>query len=634
MSLPPLTFADLKSKMIERSRSGQGIAESSLPNAMSALKHFMQCHSCSDEHSVGSVLRASYFRNVRDHDEALAKEGRFPEYRANRKTLLKQWRRLVLDLDKAWAGAKRTESPFQHALRELLQGGLTIAMLAKGAGVPHGTLKRWLGGSVPQRGKLTYVRRLEVHCGIPAGTLTDLLPRAVSAPDQLAQPERSFKNIEHRTQLARNVKDRYLLKAAGDALRQEWGAFLQYKTSLTASGLQRQRRGKWSTTKRPGKRKPEWYESVRVLGQPAHYCATAGINWTLLAQYLGWLALPDDAGGAGLALAQVQSLACLLDTAHVERYVLWRVARSGGAYHGGVSNFLNLIAGVCHPMTGYLTQSREHFSWHPDAGNEEAWQRRCRLAFEQARMFSQQVKDVAQCARNSKDPIAYMLSLPNPLSVVAEAIARMDAARPSTGGVTEAIWMRDRLMLKLLASNPLRAKNLKLLTFAKDERGTDASGAPAQLRKVNGEWRIAIDKMEFKNFAGAAKDRVYDMPVRKEVWADLEVYIREYRPVLADPANPYLLVSSASPAEPYYGINRRFQEISRKYFPRCPGVGPHAMRHLVATTILKKHPGAWAAAAAALHDREATVRDNYAHLSSDDAARWLDDVMTEALSGM
>src|SRR4030095_9259699 len=155
-------------------------------------------------------------------------------------------------------------------------------------------------------------------------------------------------------------------------------------------------------------------------------------------------------------------------------------------------------------------------------------------------------------------------------------------------GAAEAIWARDRLTVKLLASNPLRAKNLKLLTIA-----PRPIGETPQLSKGNGQWRIAINRKDFKSLAGAAKDRVYDMPVRKEVWADLEAYLRHYRPLLADKDNPYLLVSSKAPAGPFYSLNRRFETITRDYFPQCPGSGPHCMRHIAATTILKANPGAW-----------------------------------------
>jgi integrase len=50
---------------------------------------------------------------------------------------------------------------------------------------------------------------------------------------------------------------------------------------------------------------------------------------------------------------------------------------------------------------------------------------------------------------------------------------------------------------------------------------------------------------------------------------------------------------------------------------RCPGVGPHTIRHLIATAIIKK-TGEFNTAALVLHDREETVRKHYAHLLTED----------------
>jgi integrase len=104
--------------------------------------------------------------------------------------------------------------------------------------------------------------------------------------------------------------------------------------------------------------------------------------------------------------------------------------------------------------------------------------------------------------------------------------------------------------------------------------------------------------------------------------------------LLASSSNPYLFTVGKHSDEPYHHLNRHFAAITQRYFTRCAGTGPHIMRRIVATTILKLHPNAWAAAAYVLHDQEATVRKNYAHLRSDDAARWVDALMTEALAGL
>ena len=105
--------------------------------------------------------------------------------------------------------------------------------------------------------------------------------------------------------------------------------------------------------------------------------------------------------------------------------------------------------------------------------------------------------------------------------------ARMVACKPVTGGVDEAIWARDLLLIRLITSNPLRAKNLKLLTYKPDNTGN-------LYKKDDGSWNIWIDKKAFKNVKGAAGDQDYDIPVTANVWPIIEEYINVYRPMLPD----------------------------------------------------------------------------------------------------
>ena len=147
-------------------------------------------------------------------------------------------------------------------------------------------------------------------------------------------------------------------------------------------------------------------------------------------------------------------------------------------------------------------------------------------------------------------------------------------------------------------------------------------------------WRICIPKEEFKNERGAAKERDYNMPVREELWADIERYIAIYRPMFSESDSLHFFVSSDSPSTAWVSLGRHFAVLTKRYFWGCPGVGPQAMRHIVATAILKVRPNDWSSAAWALHDKEQTVRDNYSHLRSDDAKRWLDPAMAGPFARM
>jgi hypothetical protein len=622
------TFDSLKGYMSARLRSGLTIAPSSGANLLSALNGFMSERGFSGGEVIASSLRASYRKNVTQHVETLKLRRRSSRYVSNRKSLLTQWRRALLEADRASATGLGRESPLQCALRELLSAGRRVRGTALATGVPLATLKRWLDGATPNSRSTRWLPRIENHFAIPAGTLTDLLPQGIPVLDKGIDIP-AVAN-QYRERLRWQSKECYAVKNASEDLRRQWREYVAYKTSAgfirrssDRQPLRRHPRGRWSTTLAPVKPNIEanWYAFQGPL-----YVATADIDWTLVSQYLGWLMLPEKQGGCSLAADEAMSLANFARDDLIEKYMNWRIARSGSVKHGGLQTFLTFVSGLCNPRTGYLTQNWQLFSNEIWVSSEADWSRRCSETFEQAAELRGSFKDEGQPSRDSKEAIGPALNLPNPLEAVADAIARLDAARPATGGVNEAVWARDRLLIKLLASNPLRDKNVRMLRFNPDGSG--------HLRKVDGVWRIAIDKAEFKNARGAAKHRTYDMAVRPEVWPDIERYIRDYRPMLCEPANVYFFVSARKGNSPMASLGRRFALLTKMYLRGCAGVGPHAMRHIVATSILKANPNDWAGAAWVLHDLPITVERHYAHLRSDDSSRWVDKTMSGPFSRM
>ncbi len=579
----------------------------------------------SDDDPVGSTLRASYRRHTTEHIAQLKREGRAASYISNRKSLLAHWRRVLIDSDKASAAQMGRESPFQVSVRQLFNQGATLKGTSRNTGVPLATLKRWLAGGVPNARSARWIPCIERHFALPSGTLGDLLPYRMQ-PNQSGQSTTA--PIAYRERLKTQVSEPYALRSPSDALRQEWLEYVAYKTKLGSSGRgpRRAKSGRWSTTADPVQPKTAatWH-----MFQGDLYVPTAGLTWSMLSQFLGWLQLDKTKGGLALDSDHALTMANLAREDYVESYVNWRMARSDGAAHDGIFRLLKFVSSLCNPVMGYLTQHRERYTAAVGAASSETdWLAMCTDAHKFAKSFHDDLLEDAAPSRSSLEPIRAVLALPNPLDAIADAVMRLDADRPTTGGANEAVWARDRLLLKLLASNPLRDKNVRLLTYRSDGTG--------HLRKVDGTWRIAIPRKDFKNARGAARHRQYDMPVRKEVWADIERYLRDYRPMLDAGDSPYVFVSSrrGDGPLPMRGLRRRFEILTRRYLSGCAGVGPHAIRHIVATSILKQRPNDWAAAAWALHDLEETVRTHYAHLASDDAHIWLDPAMSGPFSRM
>jgi len=635
------TFQELLNTQIERISRGDGPSPSSLPNLTSALKAFLHQQKLSMDTPVGSTLRASFYKNLNSHVAALKAEGRSNDYVSNRKGLLGQWRSCVILFDRACAAEHKTAAPFQIGIQDVLSNVPSQKGLARDSGVPLATLKRWGAGGLPNAASIGHVSRLERHLALVTGTLTSLLPEDFQYRSGIKATEPTMQ-IEYRVRLSQTRKEaRYVLKDVNARLRSEWAEYVRYKVGDVSvveahtdgddddeaeeTGLRRPSRSRWSTQKasHDASREAKWYEL-----HSGQYVPTAGLTWQRAASFIGWLMLGKEHGGMGFSSDEAQTLANLHRRSLVRAYVEWKLQRAGGIVHEGILVFLVWVKALCNPRTGYLTQRGRHLAGHADDESDFKWRRRCEATYVATRALREEFLKKKSASRDPMQPIESVLALPNPLEAIADMVLRMGAARPHTNGKGEAVWARDILLVKLLASNPLRVKNMRWLTYQTNNKGhlrQDGTGA----------WSIFVPKHELKNHDGAAKDKDYHMPVRPEVWRDIEEYLRHYRPMLAAQDSDIVFVSEDTGKQfSKFGLSKRFQKLTAQYLQGCPGVGPHAMRHIVATSILKSNPNDWAGAAMALHDLEETVRSHYAHLAQNDAARWLDKTLSGPFSRM
>lgn len=625
LTLSELTYVVLKDLLTKKAELGTGPSLSSLANLHSALSGFLQERGIKHTDAIGSTFRASYYKNLQAHIQSLKDELRPSAYITNRKHLLSIWRKCVVEHDRNCALTHRHVTPFQAALLDIFNNGVTKTLLRKNTGIPKATLNRWCDGQTPNATSLHYVPRIENFLGLRNGELSELLPIKRQSRDE----KNSSASIAYRERQKALRIDRYAVTEPTPRLRSEWSEFLQYKVSELdfdddEASIKRSSGGRWrSTSQTSSKQRPSnwasWYKSRRV--------ATAGIAWTNVSQFLGWLMLSEERGGKNLSPEAAQTLGHFTNRQWIREFVEWKRLRAGGNAHQGLLSFLRFVSSLCNPRTGYLTQRFLAFG-PPTGATEEMWRARCLKCFDSISRFRAELSDDATPSRDSREPIRNILALENPLDAVADMVTRMASARPITGGKREAIWARDMLLIKLTASNPLRDKNIRELTYRADNTG--------QLRQTaTGEWSIFVRKQELKNQNGVARDRDYDMPVRPEVWPDIERYLKQYRPMLAKSKSDVLFLTERW-GGPFSedALGQRFHILTKNYLHGCPGVGPHALRHIVATSILKASPNDWAAAAWALHDDEATVRKHYAHLAQHDAARWLSKAMDGPFSRM
>lgn len=622
-----LTFRELSEQMDQRAANGE-ISASALPNLKSALRAFLASFEVSEESTVGSLLRRSYYRNLGLHVERLQAEGRDKSYVANRKSLMGKWCSLVTHLDRIAAAALNCMSPFQSALDELLtQSQTTVAGLARAADIYKGTLRGWVRGALPNPRAVPSLKRLERFFALEPNTLVTL-----------AFERQHFKPVEntptmkipYRERLASVSKDMYRLKQVSDSLAQEWSDLVVHKTEKLPE-LRRYARGVWVTTDliTEGETERNWYCFTK-----GKYVPTAGIIWGYVTSFLGWLNRTRELGGAGLTSEHVQTLAWFSNKRMAHRYMKWLIERAEDKVHSGVLDFAKLIAALNHPQHGYLTQMPELREQLPETHRPLVWQDACQEAYAWASEMKRNLSVAGiEHSREPMSPVNSVLELDDPLEAVADMISRMKSCRPTTGGISEAIWARDLLLVKLMASNPLRAKNMKLLTYRGDNTGN-------LYRRPDGSWFIRIDRRAFKNARGAAKQRDYDMPVNHVVWGDIERYLNVYRHMLPDADKvEYVFLSSLNEKQEGYvgawkNLNRRIFFLTRRYLWDCPGIGAHGFRYIIGTATLKKAPGAWDAAAAVLHDEVETVKAHYAHLRPSDGGKFVHTLLDSAFARM
>lgn len=609
MKTSPLTYGQLRAAMTVKMQSERRSSHST-DNLNAALRSFCRERGLNDDDVVGSEMRASYYKALTFHVDGLERLDRSKAYIANRKSYLSAWHSLLVALDKQLATESQSTSPFQVALQELVGKAGSQRALARETHIALATLKRWLGGGRPAAKALPSIRRTERLFGLTEGTLTEL---AFSGRCSKAPLQSPYVPIAYRERMKTLCKKKYILRDVTPELQARWQDFVGYKTAIRTGTKARSRAGKWRITDSRSRLDPDkdWYAFV-----DGEYVPTAAIAWKKVAGFLGWLQLPQVDGGMGMGAQQAQYLAWLVRDDLVERYLSWKIRRSGNTIHSGIGEFSRFVRGLVHPETGYLTLTPELETSSVVKGGL-TWREQCESCFRGMKELQQHFEEQAKASRNPFEPIQTVLSLSNPLEAVADMTFRMQADRPLTNGTQEAVWARDLTLIRLLASNPLRIKNLQELTWRADNTG--------QLhQRPDGSWHIAIERKFFKNHRGAAKDRDYDNPVDPAVWPVLQQYLSIHRPrLLAGMSTDYVFVSQEvqSAPEPWTRMNRRVFALTSKYLWGCPGVGPHAFRHIVATAILKASPNDWQTAALVLHDRVETVQKHYAHLRSADGTR-------------
>lgn len=572
-------------------------------NHLSTLNGYLAFCGKTIESNVGTELAGNFDAKVRDYLESITVA---PRTRRDRRLHLQAIQKLY----QASLTAHHTPTGKQRSLEATLrlriaETGVAPKTLAKQAGVDPTTLQRWLRGATPRADTLPALRRLEVRLGLARDTLVNLVEKHANASaTAVAIPS-------HRLRMAARQKHNLpLSESALDALfLQEWHALFDYKISAFPT-LERQSRGHWRLLPRTVS------STLSPLAQRgAMVCPSASMFIQRMRTFLGVLRnLPPESGGIPWDEPPRQTLAWCAHPQALECFLQWMTSQSNGIRHNGQKVFARAVASLLRPQTGFLWQQAAVYRVRLPDGfrpeNNDAWQEMCAKSHKLLRDY---IRSATGVSRSPEEPIANLLNSPHPLKPIRDAIVRInaDAANAPPGSINEARHKRNALVLALLLSNPMRARTLTSLTWVPNGHGT-VRGSPTE------GWRIQLEPVHLKT-GNSKQSRGYSVKVADWVKPMMDEYIEEYRStLLAGRTSPYLLVGDKN-GEIWEGLSRTVQLLTRRYIPGSPGFGPHAVRHLVATDWLRKHPGDFLTVAELLNDNLTTVLENYAHLRRDDS---------------
>lgn len=606
----PFPYESLISTHVEQLRK-LGASEQVIRNHRAALNGWLLTLHKQSSSYIGEEFSDEQFSlQLQRH---LDESGLGPRSQADRRSLLRAWQStyLVLASGAGHRGRERhsamskplTLHPFERALKQALsRKNLTPKRAARLAGISPSALGRWSRGGLPNSRSSMSLVSLNALLELEPGTLERALTES-------QRQEQSVHTIPYRERLRASRVTGFSLKVRDvpPAMHAEWHALLAYKTCMSPGNLKRRTSSRWSLADASDSLLRE--SVMNRVG--TQLCPSADIAWGRIAPFLGFLRSPELNGGVVPGGDFSATLAWLAVPEAQEAFMAFKTSRSDGLVHRGHKGLAGLIAELTHPVHGYLTQ---HPSWHerlpPSATLGRDWKEMCSRSHELAKLYHVNAKDKS---RNPVDAIQFFLELPNPLQPFHDALEHLASIANAAPKFSreQLIAKRDRLLLGLLLANPLRAKHWVTLGIAPGSAG-DIHRTP------DGGWRIRIPGRQFKNHSRVGSD-TYSVAIPTRLSPLLEDYVKNVRPHLLGSAQDNGRFFLAYGGRRMSGISHRISQLTKRLIPGSGGVGPHAMRHIVATDWLTHHPDDYLTVAELLNDSLAVVLQEYAHLKKDKA---------------
>lgn len=608
------TYGDL----LAHFQAGEAVLleEQQSKNRVSALTQFLKFMGLDYSSLVDQEFGDDFDKTLSSWLTDSKQEGKQPGTLANRKTWLRQWKLTWQSL------VDQKSAPKFDGFGDAFVYYRDKAVAA-GYGLPFQTLSLKLGL------RKNYLHEVATNrVGSPnislevCGQLEELLQvapytlsRFIQAPEG-SLSERTFAKLKATTfgqMTADLAKQTYALPALTSALRAEVKEVLVFKTAISVAPLKRnqtwrlQPKSKFSA-------KPSDFDDCSPDGKK--FSASCNTFNSHLRRFFGFLK------GEGYDEAKF-SLAYFTDYSLIAKYLEFVRSRHGHVTETA-SQFIATARSMLYSKGGYLRQQPKFASRLYQPVPEAQWEQWCAAQEAMLKTLDEDLKKGRHVkkGRDVYEPIKDILEREHPITALFEMAENMERHLESATYVArenelnKATLKRDLLIIKLLVVQPLRIKMFNDMQYLPDNTGN-------LYQRSNGDWAIRFKPEDFKNEKGAAQ-KPYDVPLPKDLSPAIEEYLRDVRPVLR-PAGPQVFVSGAGPRA-VEGRNTRVLAVAmlhrtRQFIPGCPGFGPHAVRHIVATDYIKNNPNGFQIAADVLHDKLETVLRHYAHLKAADGHR-------------
>jgi transcriptional regulator with XRE-family HTH domain len=550
---------------------------------------------------------------------------------------------------------------FAEALRWAMErNGVSISQLAKQAGVSERAVKWWRKGRFLPRSR-ALVTKLEEALDLPEGTLSGRLPRwglpkigveGKSSP--YLEFTRTFLRVAALARYGRPWND--LSPNEKEALRSEdedrWNRLSnrQKRTRKASQEPFRLSFEEWPLGARAEWERYKSYASSAPGSAARVQAALAGAplapttvreetlkrERTLIEQFYGYCY--NERGLDSNAL----SLALLTDLELVHSYLTWRVNRYKEEDVPPVTRSEYMFIALVKKLhRGYLRALG--LGVNPDGVKE----------------LERKLKIAGIDVTDGYHAVEPLLETPEPLRWVLEGIRLMlrDAAgrvgdllapqiptAKSEAGEALALY-RDVVLFWLMVAHPLRAKHYYGARLDMGEfRDVDFTPGRGHVGRASGGYYLAYRKVEFKNARGQVFQSLQDHDLvtfplddPEHPFVTLEVEGRSYSlnglfHVYLHQIHPHLVkrfgrTGPLLPLFPGADTKLKHAHIVRKrsaYVAAVPGVppkvlpfGPHSIRHVVATGIVKQ-TGSFEAAANVLLDSIDMVTKHYARFAPRD----------------